>query len=338
MYSEGDLSAAVTAGVLTEESVAAFRAFIAKRRATSAVDEEHFRLLTGFNDIFVSIACALILWPLGYLGHRLSPVLGSLGVVAASWALAEFFTRNRRMALPSIILLLTFVTSLYGVAGSLLTSQGDSPAMGQMVLAASAGAAAFGAGLHWWRFRVPITVAAGTGAAIAVIVAGLSALVPDFFPQWGRPTLLMAGLATFAMAVRWDSSDRARVTRRSDVAFWLHLLAAPLIVHPAFWSLGLLGETNPTVLHTASAIALYLALGLVAVLVDRRALLVSALAYVIYALSHLVSQNASISEGLAVTALIVGTALTVLSAFWHNTRMFVLSRLPGNLRRLLPNA
>jgi hypothetical protein len=28
----------------------------------------------------------------------------------------------------------------------------------------------------------------------------------------------------------WDSSDRARLTRRSDVAFWLHLLAAPMIV------------------------------------------------------------------------------------------------------------
>src|SRR5437588_323954 len=51
--------------------------------------------------------------------------------------------------------------------------------------------------------------------------------------------VLCAGLITFALALAWDMSDPMRRTRRSDVAFWLHLLAAPAIVHPAFGLLGL---------------------------------------------------------------------------------------------------
>ena len=51
--------------------------------------------------------------------------------------------------------------------------------------------------------------------------------------------MLLLGIGVFLLAMRWDSSDRARLTRRTDVAFWLHLLAAPMIVHPVFTLLGL---------------------------------------------------------------------------------------------------
>ncbi len=51
--------------------------------------------------------------------------------------------------------------------------------------------------------------------------------------------VLLLGIGTFLFAMWWDSSDRARLTRRADVAFWLHLLAAPMIVHPVFTLLGL---------------------------------------------------------------------------------------------------
>ena len=50
--------------------------------------------------------------------------------------------------------------------------------------------------------------------------------------------VLIAGLGVFTLAMWWDRSDRVRQTRRSDVAFWLHLLAAPMIAHPVFHLLG----------------------------------------------------------------------------------------------------
>ena len=122
MYSEIELSNAVEAGVLTPEAAAAFRNHVAAGRSAPAVDEEHFRLLSGFNDIFVSIAAALILVAVAWIGFYLgSHAMGSdsfegprqvgTGVAVAggavavtSWLLAEYFTRKRRMALPSILL------------------------------------------------------------------------------------------------------------------------------------------------------------------------------------------------------------------------------------------
>ena len=50
----------------------------------------------------------------------------------------------------------------------------------------------------------------------------------------GLVFVLIAGLGVFTLAMWWDRSDRVRQTRRSDVAFWLHLLAAPMIAAP--WS------------------------------------------------------------------------------------------------------
>jgi hypothetical protein len=39
----------------------------------------------------------------------IAPGVAGILVAAAAWGLAEFFTRKRRMALPSIVLLLAFV-------------------------------------------------------------------------------------------------------------------------------------------------------------------------------------------------------------------------------------
>ena len=68
MYSDADLDAAVTAGVLDAQAVATFRAHVAGERSTPMVDEEQFRLITGFNDIFVVIASILVLSAVGWIG------------------------------------------------------------------------------------------------------------------------------------------------------------------------------------------------------------------------------------------------------------------------------
>ena len=91
-----------------------------------AVDEEHFRLLTGFNDIFVGIAAAILLVAVGWIGYYVAAAISTatarrpfigLFVAATAWGLAEFFTRQRRMALPSIILLLAFVGGVFATVG-----------------------------------------------------------------------------------------------------------------------------------------------------------------------------------------------------------------------------
>ena len=333
MYSEADIDAAIGAGALSPEAAAAFRDFLAQGRATPLVDEEHFRLVTGFNDIFVTIAGMLLLIAVGWIGGLAHPALGAAAVAAAAWGLAEYFTRQRRMALPSILLLLAFVGGVFGAAAGLLG--GDSWNSGSaLMVAVAAGTAAGGAWLHWRRFRVPITVAAGAAATVGVALALLLSAVPGA-DDWLVALMFLAGLAVFAFAMWWDISDPERRTRRSDVAFWLHLLAAPLIVHPIFSLLGLLGGSASTG-KAAVVLFLYTAMGVVALAIDRRALLVSALAYVLYAISALFEQFGAVNLNFALTALVIGSALLLLSAFWSVARRLVIEALPEPLREKLP--
>jgi hypothetical protein len=333
MYSEAELDAAVAEGAVSAEAVAALRDFVARRRATPTADEEQFRLLTGFNDIFVTIAAVLVLVAVHWLGDLASPAMGAAASAAASWGLAEYFTRRRRMALPSILLLASFVGGVF-FAGYALTALFLAETLR---LAFGAAAAAAGAALHWRRFHVPVTVAVGAVAAVGLAVALLLALVPKLADAWIL-LVFLGGAGLFALAMRWDMSDRARITRRSDVAFWLHLAAAPMIVHPSFALLGLLGHDRAHLGGAVVAVGLYAALALVALVVDRRALLVSALFYVLYAISTLINAAGGMSVSLALTAAVVGSALLLLSAFWHAARRAALAITPPSLRGHVPAA
>jgi hypothetical protein len=301
------------------------------------VDEEQFRLLTGFNDIFVAIASVLLLVGLAWFGGTLHPAVGAALVAGASWGLSEYFTRVRRMALPSIIFLLAFVGGVFGTATTVLLGHNgysDGDTVGALLLSASAAVAAGAAYLHWRRFMVPITIAAGAAAVAATAIALVMAMVPDI-KAIIYPLMAVAGLAIFALAMRWDMSDPERRTRRSDVAFWLHLLAAPLIVHPVFSQLGLLGATG-SVGSAVVVLALYVAMGLVALAIDRRALMVSALAYVLVAVGALFREFGAVGINIALTVMIIGSALLLLSAFWQSARAWVVGLLPGEIGGKLP--
>lgn len=349
MYSESDIDAAVEAGALSPDAAAALRAHVATIRAVPAVDEESFRLLTGFNDIFVSIAAVLMLVAMGWMGNMIrlfapnygpSPFIG-FAVAATAWGLAEYFTRQRRMALPSIILLLAFAGGLFGGLAVLLgvaffadRDGGESAREIALVVAGAAALTAGGVWLHWRRFMVPITVAAGAATLAGLLLALVVAALPDLGDHVLK-LLLVAGLGVFALAMWWDMSDRTRTTRRSDVAFWLHLLAAPMIVHPVFAMMGMLdGAAAPA--QAAFVVLIYVALGLVALAIDRRALMVSALVYVLYALSSLIEQSGAVNLGFGLTALIIGSALLLLSAFWTAARRRIVGLLPDGLALRLP--
>ncbi len=348
MYSEQDLRGAVEAGAITPEAAVALRNHIAAIRSTPTVDEEHFRLLTGFNDIFVAIASALLLAALGWIGGSVWAPLGGLAVALGAWGLAEYFTRARRMALPSILLLLAFVAGVAGTMIGLIAENGDAMerwidgfkgneqvqyaivgGTAAVIAAITAGAA----WLHWRRFMVPITVAAGAVAVAAVVMALILGVVPGA-KDAVFPLTLVLGLGMFAFAMRWDMSDLERQTRRSDVAFWLHLAAAPMIAHSVFHMLGVFDEAIG-VGTAVLVIILYVAFAGVALAVDRRALLVSSLAYVLYALISLFRSAGAVELSAAFTGLVIGSALLLLSAFWHRARGFVVGML-GGLRNNLP--
>lgn len=355
MYTESDIEAAVAAGAMSSDAAAALRNHVASGNASPAVDEENFRLLTGFNDIFVTIAAVLLLSAIGWIGVRAgfdgrgvpSPV-GPALVAGAAWGLAEFFTRRRRMALPSIVLLLAFLGATFvgtGFAIGQVLEGLDLPngtrntgenaeAVAGIMLAICAAATVAAAWLHWRRFRVPITVATGAVALVASVIGVILAAVPQT-RDYVLALVFVGGIVLFALAMWWDVSDRERVTRRSDVAFWLHLAAAPLIAHSVFNSLGVF-EGGIDAGTAFGVVALYVVFACLALAIDRRALLVSSLAYVLFAMRTLFDTFGAVELNVAFTGLVIGSALLTLSAFWHPIRRALVGQLPADAQRYLP--
>lgn len=335
--SASDLDAAVAQGLIDAKLAAKLGVF-ARARATAAAapDEESFRLLTGFNDIFVTIGLALFLGALGWLISQANMWLAQGVISVAAWLLAEVFTRKRHMALPSIALLATFVASLYwlvAVAGaSIFTDGGKSPA----AFIAAGLVAAAGAALHWRRFHVPITVAAGVAALAATFIAVLSIPFPEILSDHPVAVFLPIGLIAFALAMHFDISDRERHTRRTDIAFWLHLVAAPAIVHPVVWNM--VHVSNMVRTDALIILVIFLILALVALIADRRALLVSSLSYLIYAGGTLIASTAWESSAYAMAVLAVGAVVLLLSIAWRPLRAGLLSLMPAAIMRAVPPA
>ncbi|MBJ7539355.1 hypothetical protein [Marinomonas transparens] len=328
MYTDEDLNTAIEKGIFTKSSVVEFRRLIAGLNGSPSVDEENFKLVGGFNDIFVVIACGLLLVSAFWVFQAVYDSLGLAVFAMLSWVLAEFFVRKRKMALPAIALLLAFVGSVFLVVISL------SPNPDDVVFTFATAVSTLAAILHWRRFRVPITVAVGTAAALGLAVT----VITNAFPESKNILLLLAflgGIVAFTFAMYWDSSDTKRTSYKSDVAFWLHLLSAPLIIHPVFSSLGVL-EGNESLGNMLAIVALYVLMTGVSIAIDRRVFMVSSLVYVVYALSSLIENYGGVGYSFAATGVVVGGALLLLSAYWHRVRALILTRLPDLIQQKIP--
>lgn len=332
MYTDEDLNYAVKKGVFTDTAVNEFRSLLATEKHTSSVDEENFRLIGGFNDIFVVIACMLLLLSSIWVLRPISDTLAMLVFAILSWWLAEFFVLKRKMALPAITLLLSFVGGVFWCVFSITSSVPYFSLQAASLIAAAV--ATLSAYCHWRRFKVPITVAVGMGALFVFLLSLLLVVFPT-----AKESLLiilfLCGIAAFSLAMYWDASDTQRMTRRSDVAFWLHLLSAPLIIHPIFSNLGILNG-NDSLISMLVVVVLYLLMTSISIAVDRRAFMVSSLMYVMYAVSAIIENYGGIGYSFALTGVLIGGGLLLLSAKWHFIRAQLLSVLPTSIRSYLP--
>ncbi len=330
MYTDEDLDDAVEEGAFTEESVTAFRSFIAESNRSTAADEESFRLVTSFHYVFVVIACLLLLVSSAWVVTGVHPALAMAVVTLLSWGLSELFVRKRKMALPAIVLLMTFVRSIF--AGFMVLFESTLEQMFVM----SAAASSIGAWLHWKRFQVPITVAAGAAFDVVFVISLFMIVYPNLF-DYTLYLIFLSGVITFGIAMAWDSADVSRVTRKSDVAFWLHLVSAPLIVHPIFSNLGVL-EGDDSLISVVTIMELYVVLTLISLVINRRAFMVSSLAYVLFALIVLLSTYGFAGDSIAFVGVFVGFSLLLLSGFWHKARCQLVKYLPKMIQNKVPLA
>ena len=80
----------------------------------------------------------------------------------------------------------------------------------------------------------------------------------------------------------------------------------------------------------------YVAVGFVSLAIDRRALMVSALTYVLIAVGALFREFDAVGINIALTVIIIGAALLLLSAFWQGARARAVDLLPTHPGGLLP--
>ncbi len=354
MIANETLAKGVERGIITADQAERLRALEhagVPPESPATADDEQLRFIGGFSDIFVTIGLAMFLAAIGFYGTLAGGPWGiGAWIAIAAWLLAEFFTRIRRMALPSIVLLIVFSVAVFSVAALVSETHGDASAdvhlrnaggwfglsgFAPTTVSVAGFVTVLATALHYWRFRVPITVAAGCCALTCTILGLVSGLTPQLPPVAYNVVAFACGLAVFALAMRFDIADPERVTRRTDIAFWLHLLASPLIVHSLIKGM----VTDAAKLSPATAVAImavFLALSFVAVLIDRRALLVSGLAYAGLAFWTLASQVGISGMTTPLTLLVLGAFVLLLSAGWRPLRAGVLGLMPPALTRRLP--
>jgi len=333
MYSEEELNQAVEAGIFSSNSAEEFRKHTETQRSLVKVDEENFTVFRGFNDIFVVIASFLLLLSLYWITSSIDSTLSALTVVVSTWILSELFVRQRKMSFPAIILLLIFSFALLlGMIDVLEHTVGLNETKASMFSSLITMIAVF---FHWKRFRVPITVALAMGTFLIFILTlflSISEQVKDFLVI----LVFIAGLSSFILAMHWDSMDTKRLTTNTDIAFWLHLLASPLLVHSTFVMLGVFSEDGNGIFTIISIIILYLFLSFVSLAIDRRILMLSSMFYVLYAFKELFDSYGAIDNTFAFAGIVLAVYLLVLSLFWHQVRAVVVTLLPTSLRNKIP--
>ena len=356
VISTDDLRAAVAAGLMSEAQAASLTALVHSRRSARenlAPGDEPFELFKGFNEIFIVVGLvilttgwvsALAAWYATSLASSVVDPFGELmrvcllGAVIL-WGVSEYFVRRRRMVAPAITLSLLWAgNAAVGFAAAFaeifMVAQAD---YGSLVLPLALATGTLG--LYWLHFRVPFAMAMiALGLfATAMVFTAARAGVPEtpadlFLLSAGGPfawITLLLGTLVFAVAMAFDMSDPHRVTRRAAQGFWLHVVAAPVLVN----------TVALTLLEQASAqanllLALFLALiAVVAIVIDRRSFLIAGVGYCV-ALAGTVFGG----EGSAFTVLALGVVLLLLGAFWERIRARLLRLLPLPLHRLPPAA
>lgn len=329
-----DLRAGVSAGLISEAQAADLAALSRARAAGAKTGDEPFELFRGFNEVFVTLGVVLLIWGLRLI-LPFDHAVNAGGVAVISWVLAEYFTRHRRMILPSIALCLVFAAAVLTVAGIGVLNQDAAFES----FSATVAIAAVASLLFHFRFRLPfalfpagllilVAALAAVGAvddrAVEEIVAGGWSTVLDLNlgGSFALVTLIF-GLAAFALAMSYDMRDPHRVTSRAACGFWLHILAGPAIVNTAAFTFrGMEGGLGAPLL---TGFMLFMAL--IAIVIDRRSFLIAASGYLAAIVTGAIREVGVGST--AGTLILLGVGILILGAGWTGIR--------GRVIRLLPD-
>ncbi|MEA3389350.1 hypothetical protein [Sphingobium sp. CCH11-B1] len=357
MIQDSDIDSAVSKGLLSRDAARKLRNHAAESRGASAADEERFSVTSSLADIMTCVGLLLIFLVAFQMLFSISPP-ATLTLAPILWVLAEYFTRRRKQFFASLLLFAIFVLSIgmamvtlgLEVAGpdqaapTTTPNPTGLPPLVSIFIAAGIVMACAG---WWWRFKLPIAYAAGVVALINLMIHVARIAAPDIPTGAVSILLLLIGLAIFALAMWWDISDIRRETSRSDVAFWLHVAAGYQIAASAYRLLfGVVGPASgwerlyrftvqsPTGNEMIVAALIFIIFCWIAVIIDRRSLLMSSIAFLVQAIAAPPYGKALTTNPLAI--IFLGSLVVLLSVLWQKVRALALAPLPSVVQAQLP--
>lgn len=295
-------------GIISKEQVDLLADFDAQQGSDEPNNsEEQLRFIRSFGDIFITlgiifVSIATAQFEFDYY-YQIIPII----ILVAT---TEWLVKVRRLALPGIALL---ISTLYFTSKLIDFEESGFELYSLMLMTLVAIA-------FYWRYKMPFTLMPIAMGVIAIV----SALIQFDLSQ--APYLfIIYGLAVFMLAMWFDSRDTERKTRLSDSAFWLHLLAAPLVVHGVMVSLII--EANSLPFKELLMIGFFVGFFLIALYVDRRAILVSSISYAIYAIVKLTKSNEFYIEDMTLLVFVAfGVFIIVFGVYWYKIRAVLFSK------------
>jgi len=351
MVSNRDLLLGVERGIITQAQLAQLVSIASdvreeqtppdlQQNALREAEDEAPRFIRSFGDLFIAIGTGFLgaglVTAVSYMGNSAEALLAALTII---WLTAEWLTGYLRISAPSIVLAILFtgfavyfVLTFYNMpmlSGMIIQSGGDEPLMiGLSSMAA--------AGLFYLRFRLPFALAIFGLTTVFMLIAIIGTISSDFLLTNFRWIIGLGGLGLFGVAMWFDFKDPLRNSRRSDCGFWLHLIAAPMVTHAILWdshpaitNLQKMLGAAPTTNSWLIIAAFFILFGIIALIINRRALLVASLGYVGSVIAYGIWQlNLPAGATTSVILLIIALLILTFGVGWKPLRRLVFLALP----------
>lgn len=309
------LNKAAGKGIISKDQVTALLAFINEESASpGSGGEEQLRFVRGFGDVFITLGIILVAISFRFTGidgyYYAIPILTF--IITAEW-----LVRIRKLALPGMAILLCII---YFV-NDFFTLSGDQKSLANLGLITATSL------VFYLRYKMPFSLLPTAASLIAILIYTIGI---DIIHQ---PYLLsIMGLCVFTTAMWFDARDTQRKSYLSDSAFWLHLLAAPLISHGIM--IVILFSEPGSLLATyrdVFIIGFFILFFLTALFVDRRAILISSTAYAIYAITQLSKgQFADVQSLIAFVFMAFGVFVVLFGTYWYKARTLMFGWMAGS--------
>ncbi|MCU7835484.1 MAG: hypothetical protein KZQ83_09545 [gamma proteobacterium symbiont of Taylorina sp.] len=304
------LENAVKQGIISKEQAVSLLDFFEMEKAKASQTEntgEQLKFMRSFGDIFIALGVILLAFTTSQLAVNITH---QLITIIAFFLLAEWLVGYKRLVLPGITILLSILYFVNGVA-DMIPGVYESLDVFLMISAAL---------LFYIRYKMPFSlypVAVGC-IYLSIELSGINVIEYPYI-------FILLGMMVFIVAMWYDSRDTLRVTSLSDNGFWLHLLAAPLIVHGVMVSL-FLSNNNGLQDNSFSILLLFTLFFFIALFVDRRAILISSFAYALYVVFKFAYQQFMQVENMTLFIFIgVGIFIIFFGTYWYKVRKLIFS-------------